>query len=145
MLRATALACSLLCCAGQSASAQWSRLERPRLTDPQDKLFPLDATFQLISINGKPVNEGQSLTIDSSFRGSGFAGCNSWSAATYPIKGQRIAMGPVALTKKMCAPAIMAQERTFLYALHSGPNWTMEGPILTVKSRAGTLQFRRGF
>jgi len=144
MLRTMALTCCLICGLADTALAQWSRPPQ-RLTGPQDKLFPLDAQFQLISINGRQATGDQTLRIDSSFRGSGFAGCNSWSAALYPIRGQRLAMGPVALTKKICSPAVMAEERIVLYTLHSGPIWTMDGPIVTIKSRAGTLQFRRGF
>src|SRR6185437_14036464 len=49
---------------------------------PQQKNFPLDQTWSLREMNGKPVPSDLdiSLKIDGTLRGSGFTGCNSWSA-----------------------------------------------------------------
>ncbi len=140
-----ALAAAGLLAAALPAQAQWARAKPVLPLGPQEQIFPLGALFRLVSINGKPVEGDMTLQIDANYRGSGFSGCNTWSAALYPLKGQHFAMGPVAMTRKMCPPAVMAQERAILYTLHSGPAWHMDGPIMTVKSRAGTLQFRQGF
>ena len=53
-------------------------------------------------------------------------------------------MGPIALTKKTCAPDLMNLERLFLTVLHSGPTWDLQGSTLTIKNQYGTLVFDRG-
>ena len=55
-----------------------------------------------------------SLKIDGTLRGSGYTGCNSWSATLYPVKDQHLAVGPYALTKKQCDKDVMAIEFGFL-------------------------------
>ena len=84
----------------------------PKPLPPQQKNFPLDQTWSLRELNGKPVPDGLdvSFKIDGSLRGSGFTGCNSWSATIYPVKDQHLAVGPYALTKKQCAKDLMAVE-----------------------------------
>ena len=54
----------------------------PKPLPPLQKNFPLDQTWSLRELNGKPVPAGVdvSLKIDGSLRGSGYTGCNSWSA-----------------------------------------------------------------
>ena len=63
---------------------------------PLQKNFPLDQTWSLRELNGKPVPSGLdvSLKIDGALRGSGFTGCNSWSATMYPVKDQHSRSGP---------------------------------------------------
>ena len=106
--------------------------------------FPTKATWNLTNANGKAAPTDATMMIDENYRGTGVSGCNSWSAALYPVKGHHLAMGPVALTKKQCAPDVMGFERLFLTVLHSGPTWDLQGSTLTVKSQAGTLVFDRG-
>ena len=108
-----------------------------------DKEFPTKATWNLKEINGKPPAGEASLTIDGALRGTGVSGCNTWSATIYPIKGQKLAMGPVVTTKKQCDPAVMAFEKEYLTILHSGPTWDTQGDTLTVKGQTGTLTFLR--
>ena len=76
----------------------------PKPLPPMQKNFPLDQTWSLRELNGKPVPAGLdiSLKIDGTLRGSGYTGCNSWSATVYPVKDQHLAVGPYALTKKEC-------------------------------------------
>lgn len=115
-------------------------------TPAYEKEFPKNATWRLIEFNGKPLPAGidASLTIDTSLRGAGSSGCNTWSATMYPVRGQHLAVGPVALTKKSCAPAVMAFERAYLTAIHAGPTWDEVNGYLVVKSAAGTCKFARG-
>ena len=108
-----------------------------------DKEFPTKATWNLKEINGKPPAGDASLLIDSTLRGSGSSGCNTWSATLYPVKGQKLLMGPVVQTKKQCDPAVMTFEREYLTILHSQPTWDQQGDTLTIKGATGTLVFAR--
>jgi heat shock protein HslJ len=112
---------------------------------PAFKNFPLDQTWSLRMINDKPIPAGLdvSLQIDGSLRGSGYTGCNTWSATLYPIKEQKLMMGPVALTKKQCAKDVMAIELGFLSALLGQPSWDLVNGELVVKGPRGTLRFDR--
>ena len=53
--------------------------DTPKPLPPLQKNFPLDQTWSLKELNGKPVPPGLdiSLKIDGTLRGSGFTGCNS--------------------------------------------------------------------
>jgi heat shock protein HslJ/membrane-bound inhibitor of C-type lysozyme len=56
------------------------------------------------------------LLFDDDGRLSGSASCNSYSAA-YTLTAEGLTIGPVAATRKACAPAVMKQEAAFLAAL----------------------------
>jgi heat shock protein HslJ len=109
------------------------------------KNFPLDQTWQLRAINDKPIPAGLdvSLMIDANLRGSGFTGCNTWSATLYPVKEQHLLMGPPALTKKQCPKEVMAIELGFLTALIAQPTWDLVNGELLVKGKRGNLRFVR--
>jgi heat shock protein HslJ len=111
----------------------------------QPKTFPTKITWMLKSLNGKPVPAGYDMTfmLDENYRASGFGGCNYWSSTIYPQAGQRIASGPPALTRKQCDKDVMAMERAYLTAVHSGPDWDLEGPELVMKGKGGSLRFDR--
>src|SRR3984885_2565732 len=66
----------------------------PKPLPPLQKNFPLDQTWSLRELNGKPVPAGVDvgLKIDGSLRGSGYTGCNSFSATMYPVKDQHLAV-----------------------------------------------------
>jgi heat shock protein HslJ len=117
----------------------------PKPMGPAFKNFPLDQTWSLRTINDKPIPSGLdvSLQIDGNLRGSGYTGCNSWSATIYPVKEQHLLMGPVALTKKQCAKDVMAVETGFLGALLGSPTWDLVNGELVVKGPRGTLHFDR--
>ena len=112
---------------------------------PQQKNFPIDQTWQLRELNGKPIDSGLdvSLKIDSALRGSGFTGCNSWSAVMYPIKDQHLIVGPYALTKKQCDKDTMAIEFGFLSALLASPTWDLVNGDLVIKGQRGELKMAR--
>jgi heat shock protein HslJ len=117
----------------------------PKPLPPQQKNFPLDQTWSLRELNGKPVPSGldASLKIDGNLRGSGFTGCNSWSATLYPVKDQHLAVGPFALTKKQCAKDIMAVEYGFLSGLIGSPTWDLVNGDLVIKGPRGTMRLAR--
>jgi heat shock protein HslJ len=137
-----AIALSAICLA---FSAQAAGDEPPKPLPPQQKNFPLDQTWQLKELNGKPVPTeiDASLKIDSALRGSGFTGCNSWSATMYPIKDQHLAVGPYALTKKQCDKDTMAVELGFLSALLGQPTYDLVNGELVIKGPRGTLRLAR--
>jgi heat shock protein HslJ len=113
----------------------------------EEKTFPKDSNWTLRAMNGKPLSPGleATLKIDGQFRGSGFSGCNTWSATMWPVRNQRFAVGPVALTKKQCDAAKMAFERNYLVILHNRSGWDLVNGMLEVKGDSGSLTFARGF
>ncbi len=100
-----------------------------------DKKFPTKASFELKTINGKPIASNLLVTfsLDESFRATGSAGCNNWSATIYPSAGQRLAVGPIALTRKACDKEAMQIEKLYTAFLHSSPLWDVDGSNMTLK------------
>jgi heat shock protein HslJ len=127
------------------AHAQKKDDEPPKPLPPLQKNFPLDQTWSLRELNGKPVPStlDVSLKIDGALHGSGFAGCNSWSAVMYPIKDQHLAVGQYALTKKQCDKDTMAIETGFLSALLASPAWDLVNGELVIKGPRGALRLVR--
>jgi heat shock protein HslJ len=117
----------------------------PKPLPPMQKNFPLDQTWSLRELNGKPVPAGLdvSLKIDGNLRGSGFTGCNSWSATVYPVKEQHLAVGPFALTKKQCPKDVMQLEMGFLSGLLGSPEWDLVNGDLVIKGPRGTMRLAR--
>ena len=142
MFRA-AVALGALCFA--TAAYPISDNEPPKPMPPQQKNFPVDQTWQLKELNGKPVpvEIDVSLKIDSALRGSGFTGCNSYSATMYPIKDQHLAVGPFALTKKKCDKDVMEVEFGFLSALLASPVWDLVNGELVIKGPRGAMRLAR--
>jgi heat shock protein HslJ len=71
------------------------------------------------------VGTGLSLSFQDGLA-VGHAGCNSFRAP-YTLEGERIAIGPAAATRKLCAgEGVMEQEREFLAALESATRWAID-------------------
>jgi len=117
----------------------------PQPLPPQQKNFPLDQTWSLRELNGKPVDAtlDVSLKLDGAYRASGYTGCNSWSAVMYPIKDQHLMVGPYALTKKQCDKDVMAIELGFLSAFLGQPSWDLVNGELVIKGPRGELRMVR--
>ncbi len=117
----------------------------PKPLPPLQKNFPLDQTWSLKELNGKPVPAGidASLKIDGSLRGSGFTGCNSWSATLYPVADQHLMVGPFALTHKQCDKDLMQFETGFLSTLIGGPTWDLVNGDLVIKGPRGSVRLAR--
>ena len=117
----------------------------PKPLPPLQKNFPLDQTWSLRELNGKPVPPGldASLKIDGALRGSGFTGCNSWSATLYPVKDQHLMVGPFALTRKQCPKDVMAIEFGFLSNLTQSPTWDLVNGELVIKGPRGSARLAR--
>jgi heat shock protein HslJ len=134
-----------LVAAGAAFAALADDKDTPKPLPPQQKNFPLDQTWQLRELNGKPVSGDLevSLKIDSALRGSGYTGCNSWSATMYPVKDQHLAVGPYALTKKQCDKDTMAVEFGFLTGLLGLPTWDLVNSELVIKGPRGEMRLDR--
>jgi heat shock protein HslJ len=111
----------------------------------QDKTFPLGASWTAISLNGKPISDRRiTLQVDQNLRGTGFGGCNTFSASAYPLRQQGFAVGPLALTKRSCDKGVLDFERSYLTALRGARNWDVVAGKLVIKGAAGEIQFDRG-
>ncbi len=117
---------------------------QPMPKPQQEKVFPVGATWVAISLKGKPFGgDRPTFILDSQFRMRGFGGCNTFSATSYPLREQHLAVGPLAFTKKQCDKATMASEQAFLLAMRTSVTWDIEQSILVVKTQNGELRFER--
>ena len=112
---------------------------------PLQKNFPLDQTFSLRELNGKPVpaDLDVSFKLDGAYRASGYSGCNSWSATAYPQQAQHLLVGGFAITKKACDKTNQAIEQGFLRALMGTPAWDLVNGDLVFKGPGGTMRLVR--
>jgi len=146
-LLAAAAGVAAFCMIGAAFAGKGPQEEKEPLKPlpPLQKNFPLDQTWSLKELNGKPIPNGldASLKIDGNLRGSGFTGCNSWSATLYPVKDQHLLVGPFALTKKQCAKDVMAIEFGFLSNLTASPTWDLVNGDLVIKGPRGSMRLAR--
>jgi heat shock protein HslJ len=119
--------------------------EAPKPLPPLQKNFPLDQTFSLRDLNGKPVSAqlDVSFKLDGAFRASGYSGCNSWSATAYPQQNQHLLVGGFAITKKTCNKVDQEIERGFLRALMGTPAWDLVNGDLVFKGPGGSMRLVR--
>lgn len=84
-----------------------------------------------------------SMAYDHKDRVSGVAGCNQFSAQFQNV-GDALKVGPTAITKRACAPQIMAYESAFL-AVFSGEIGIVElnKKTMRLKSDGGALTAQR--
>jgi heat shock protein HslJ len=73
-------------------------------------------------------------------RVSGHSGCNSY-AGSYVLEGTAVGIGPLASTRKACAPALMNQEDEYQRILTAVDAAALEGDRLKLTGPAGTLEF----
>ena len=110
----------------------------------QEKTFPLGASWSVVALNGKPVQDRRAtLIVDQNLRGTGFGGCNTFSASAYPLRQQGFAVGPIALTKRSCDKGALDFERAFLMALRATNKWDLVNGRLVLKGGAGELTLSR--
>lgn len=110
----------------------------------QEKTFPLGASWSVVALNGKPVEERRAtLIVDQNLRGTGFGGCNTFSAAAYPLRQQGFAVGPIAITKRSCDKGTLDFERAFLTALRATNKWDVVNGRLVLRGGAGELTLSR--
>lgn len=110
----------------------------------QEKTFPIGASWSVVELNGKPVYDRRAtLMIDGNLRGTGFGGCNTFSASAYPLRQQALAVGPIALTKRSCDKGLLDFERSFLTTLRATQKWDLVNGRLVLKGSAGELVLSR--
>lgn len=83
-----------------------------------------DRSYILEWIGERPLIDYSHLTITlgGDGRAYGNGGCNHWFAP-YTLDGDKLSFGKVGSTRKMCAPALMEQEKRFLQALETVQRW----------------------
>ncbi|SEN39287.1 heat shock protein HslJ [Pseudomonas sp. ok272] len=92
-----------------------------------------DRSYILEWIGERPLIDSSHLTITlgEDGRAYGTGGCNHWFAP-YTLDGDKLSFGKVGSTRKLCAPALMEQERRFLNALETVQRWDIS-PIEQVR------------
>jgi heat shock protein HslJ len=149
MKRGVAIALAGLLVAGaayaKSAIPAPSSDDAPKPLPPLQKNFPLDQTFSLRDLNGKPVpaDLDVSFKLDGAYHASGYSGCNSWSATAYPQQAQHLLVGGFVTTKKTCEKANLAIEQGFLRALMGTPAWDLVNGDLVIKGPGGAMRLVR--
>jgi len=144
-MRAWVLALTVVLAGAAAYAKPLQKEDDPKPLPPMQKNFPLDETFSLRELNGKPVDSALdvSFKLDGSFHASGFSGCNSWSATAYPQQNQHILVGGMVMTKKACDKANQAIESGFLRALQGGPAWDLVNGDLVIKGPGGAIRLAR--
>jgi heat shock protein HslJ len=91
--------------------------------------FPMNTTYKAISISGFDVQKMElTLTVTKSadgFRGSGSAGCNSWTAGVM-LREDQIDFTAIATTRKMCDKGRMTAEGAFTNSLRTAQRWRFD-------------------
>jgi heat shock protein HslJ len=113
-------------------------------TQKQEKTYPFGWSWSAVSVNGKNFGSDRpTLQLDENLRGSGFAGCNTYSATIYPLREQGFAVGPIAVTRKACPKPQADLEREFLIALRSTQKWDLVAGRLVLTHGKGQIVFER--
>jgi heat shock protein HslJ len=97
-----------------------------------------DTTWLLEEINGAGVIDGLNSPIEFQADGTvtGVTGCNRMTGKA-DIGPHTIRLGPLATTRRACAPAVMDQEQRYLEALHTARAWEIETGLLTLRNGDG--------
>jgi heat shock protein HslJ len=111
----------------------------------REKQFPVPSSWTAVSLNGKPFTgrDRPTFSLDKQYRATGFGGCNTYATTSYPLREQRLAVGPINRTKKQCEKDVMETELAFLTALRTSVQWDLDGVTLVVKTQSGELRFER--
>jgi heat shock protein HslJ len=82
-------------------------------------------------------NAQSKLQFVSATQVAGSGACNSFTGAA-TVTATALTLGPLASTRKMCAPAVMDQESRFLRALEAVKSARMDGDLLLLMDAAGS-------
>ena len=129
-----ALCLALTACAGSTSSTTGTP---PSLPGSEWRLQELGGAKAMASPEA-------SLAFLDGTRASGSGTCNRFTA-TYELTGSAIKFGPIAATRRACAPDVTGQEEKYLAALQNAERITSAGPDLLIYSK-GTdkpLRFTR--
>ena len=89
-----------------------------------------------MSASDLPAGNQMLVHFDPAGKISGNGGCNQFFGA-YTTSGDRIAIGPLASTRKGC-PGLIAIESAFFATLQAAKSFVQEGSTLTLYDAAGT-------
>jgi heat shock protein HslJ len=126
------LATILAGCAGGPSETPPEQRPAESATEPEPPArAPLAGSAWIAErILDKPAGMAESLLeFPEADQVSGNAGCNSFSGSV-SIESQSIEFGPLATTRRMCAPAINGQETVFLEALELSVSWHKVANVL---------------
>ena len=92
-----------------------------------------ERSYRVEWIGERPLIDRSHLTITfaADGRAHGNAGCNHWFAQ-YSLVGDQLSFGTIGSTRKLCAPAVMEQEKRFLQALTKVQRWDIS-PIEQIR------------
>jgi heat shock protein HslJ len=102
------------------------------------------STWLAEDIDGRGVLDGppSTLSFEEGQRVAGSAGCNRFTG-TAATDGERLRFGPLAVTKRMCPPAVMDQEQRFLTALMAAEQYRLtEQGFLVIQDATATPRLR---
>lgn len=136
-------------CIASPAFAQSKKAAQPdpsmNVAPAAPKKFPIDMQWSLVGFGNHTIpSDKPTLMIDGQFRARGFGGCNAFSATAIPQPGQRMAVGPIAQTKKSCDKGLDEFERAFLIAFRTAVVWDIKNGQLIFAGQGGELHFERG-
>ena len=92
-----------------------------------------------VEVAGAPVPEESPAMLQFGAEGrvAGNGGCNRF-AGTFTVGEGAISFGPMAVTRMMCPPPMMALERAFLDALAASVAYVRDGIALELGDASGT-------
>ena len=91
---------------------------------------------QYLGPDGTAVSVPQAISASATFADgvvSGNAGCNDYTGG-YTVDGDKLTIGPLAVTRKACGPAETAVETVFLTTLGRVATYTVSGGSLELKT-----------
>lgn len=131
---------ALLC--ATPALAQSKPAAKPAEPAKRSLPFPLGRAFIAVSYKDQAFKDDRpTLLISPQLRGSGFSACNNWSATVIPRADQRMAVGPVALTRRKCDDRLMHNEQVYIFVMQTAQAWYYDGRLLTLDGPYGKIVF----
>ena len=115
----------------------------PKPTPVTSVPFPFDRTMVAVRYKDQAFKDDRpTILVSDSYRGTGFSACNNWSATIIPRADQRMAIGPVAISKRKCADRLMHNEQVFLFVMRTSTDWSYDGYTLTLRGPYGEMKFQ---
>jgi len=115
----------------------------PKPTPTTSVPFPFDRTMAAVSYKDQEFKgDRPTMLISANYRGTGFSACNNWSATILPRPDKKMAVGPVAISKRVCEERLMHNEKVFLFVLNTAQSWAYDGKTLTLTGPYGAMTFQ---
>ncbi|MDQ0472676.1 META domain-containing protein [Labrys wisconsinensis] len=114
----------------------------PKPIQAADLPFPFDRTLVAVSYKDQRFKDDRpSILVSQNNRGTGYSACNNWSATVLARKDNTMAVGPVAISKRVCDARLMHNEQVFLFVLKTAAQWKFDGRTLTINGPYGPMTF----